>query len=369
MAEGVRPIDTEIKVLKQEKDKYFQSIRGICIICVVLIHCMTGEIFKNSASFSYNYHYWLISRQFIDFAVPIFIFLTGYFTNIDKVKQDTKSYFMKRGARLLIPFFLWSVIFSLRGFAADDFKIDVWNTIIKIVTGQAATGYYFIVALIQLILLTPLIIKEINKKSYLINALIHVLLFYGLYYSNYIVNKASDGSVFAFIFPTWFIYYYIGIYLKANKRDHLFTVSNNKTKEMTIAILILFAAFLMSLIECYFLKSINMPDVMLVSQIKVSTILYSVSLINLIFVVKRHYNITSGNILSFIGDNAFGIFFIHTLWLGIVNKGMAYIPIVQNILPLYQLVQLLLTITLSLLSIWVTKKIIGNKKAGFLFGF
>lgn len=71
----------DIRVTKT-KNVYWQYVRAICIICVVLIHCKTGIGYKDSGSESWNFHYWLIMRQFINFPVAIFVFLSGYFINI-----------------------------------------------------------------------------------------------------------------------------------------------------------------------------------------------------------------------------------------------------------------------------------------------
>lgn len=79
------------------RDDYFQGIRGLCIICVVLIHCMVGMSFKNNFELSYNYNYWLILRQFINFPVAVFIFLSAYFVNIERTKINKMEYFRNRG--------------------------------------------------------------------------------------------------------------------------------------------------------------------------------------------------------------------------------------------------------------------------------
>jgi len=78
-------------------DAYWQYIRGICIICVILIHCKTGVGYENNLIGSWNFDYWLIFRQFINFPVAVFIFLAGYFTNIEKAKKGYITYITNRG--------------------------------------------------------------------------------------------------------------------------------------------------------------------------------------------------------------------------------------------------------------------------------
>lgn len=52
---------------------YYQFIRGVCVLMVILIHTL-----YITDSFSINIIN-VIIRRLIDFAVPVFIFLAGYF--------------------------------------------------------------------------------------------------------------------------------------------------------------------------------------------------------------------------------------------------------------------------------------------------
>jgi len=67
-----------------KRDGFFQSVRGLCILCVVLIHCATGLEYKGIVGLTFNYDYWHIFRSFINFPIAIFIFLTAYFINVEQ---------------------------------------------------------------------------------------------------------------------------------------------------------------------------------------------------------------------------------------------------------------------------------------------
>lgn len=58
----------------ESKREYWQSVRGICILAVVLIHSLGG--FDYSAGYNTEF---IILRQIINFAVAIFVFMSGYF--------------------------------------------------------------------------------------------------------------------------------------------------------------------------------------------------------------------------------------------------------------------------------------------------
>src|SRR5665647_636289 len=103
-------MESNIQVLKT-REPYWQYIRGFCIICVILIHCKTGQSYENSSTFSWNFDYWLILRQLINIPVALFIFLSGYLANIQAPDARYIPYIKKRVLRLLIPFLTWSLFY------------------------------------------------------------------------------------------------------------------------------------------------------------------------------------------------------------------------------------------------------------------
>ena len=61
----------EVSILEM-KNQYWQMVRGVCILAVVMIHCPQG-------AFGVDKAIWLVIRQFINFPVALFIFMAGYF--------------------------------------------------------------------------------------------------------------------------------------------------------------------------------------------------------------------------------------------------------------------------------------------------
>ena len=71
----------------ERKRKYWQSIRGICILSVVLIHSLGG--FDYSVGYGTEF---VILRQIINFAVATFVFMAGYFVPAEKINSNDFSY-------------------------------------------------------------------------------------------------------------------------------------------------------------------------------------------------------------------------------------------------------------------------------------
>lgn len=59
-----------------KKQQFWQMIRGICILAVIMIHCPQGGAV------------WLGIRQVINFPVALFIFMAGYFVNPSKIDRN-----------------------------------------------------------------------------------------------------------------------------------------------------------------------------------------------------------------------------------------------------------------------------------------
>lgn len=71
------------------KSRYWQMIRGICILAVIMIHCPAGESGVSQTI-------WLALRQLINFPVAIFVFMAGYFVKAEKATM-TWTYLKNRG--------------------------------------------------------------------------------------------------------------------------------------------------------------------------------------------------------------------------------------------------------------------------------
>ena len=78
---------------KTNKSQYWQMIRGICILAVIMIHCPNAIGLKTG-----DFSVWLVLRQLINFPVALYVFMAGYFVNIDKIKKNTCAYLLNRGA-------------------------------------------------------------------------------------------------------------------------------------------------------------------------------------------------------------------------------------------------------------------------------
>ena len=133
----------------KEKREYWQSIRGICILAVVLIHSLSGFDYSSASNVKF-----VILRQVINFAVAIFVFMAGYFVNIETLSEKNFSYknwIFYRGGRLCIPFMIWSLLYSgleLLKIVHSGNEIHWLGFVYRFIVGKSATPFYYIVVLI-----------------------------------------------------------------------------------------------------------------------------------------------------------------------------------------------------------------------------
>lgn len=344
-----------------QRNNFWQAVRGICIICVVLIHCRSGISFKEDSIFlSWNYDYWLALRQFINFPVAIFIFLAGYFTNQEKVKKNVMEYFTGRVRRILVPYLIWTAFYTVIN-TVLGYDLGYKTLVKNLFLGGASTPLYYLVVLMQLVILTPILLeclksKWLNRLCFLITPM-YLLVMYYYQFSNH--RQMPFYSIFCF---AWFIFYYFGLYVNYMK---LYKSSNDKLK--TNAVFLVLVALCLSIVECYVLLYFGASDGFASSQIKISSYMYVITVINLLFLLEKKY-IQENSTLIKLGNASFGVYFAHCFVLIFVNKLMGYIPIIHNILPLYQLIQLTITIGVSYGIVVITKRVVGEKFSN-LIGF
>jgi len=125
-------------------------MRFISAFLVVLAHIDT---WGNGSNWARNFYY-TISRN----GVPLFFMMSGYL--LLSKEEDLWTFFRKRAAKIIIPFFVWSVVYDVffsQSFG-NVFTLEaVLKLFIRILRGPRATHLWFFYALIGLYLFTPIL--------------------------------------------------------------------------------------------------------------------------------------------------------------------------------------------------------------------
>lgn len=314
-------------------NKKIQVLRAFAISAVVMIHSNVDGLKA------------VIDRPFLNFAVALFVFCSGYLTKISV--NDIKVFYKKRILRVLIPYIIWSIIYTI---AYGDYREFFGN----ILTGKSCFTFYFIFVYIQLVIITPIIGKLLKSKYIWIGwsiTPIYILI------TRYLCNFM--GINLGFPFPetfcfAWFIYYYLGMALGNN----IITYNIGKKSSIKLYLFALIASEMEGLLW-YMYGDFDMAT----TQLRLTSIITSVMVLFLsyLFIINNKEIKTNllNRILVLIGDYSFGIYLSHILVRSVLSKipGYSYL-----IFPINSLTILIVTI----ICIFIGKKILGSRLSKYM---
>ncbi len=316
----------------KRKNWKIQLVRAIAIVCVVMIH--TSEDGLNQ----------IYIRPILNMGVGLFLFLSGYLTSFDI--KDKRAFYIKRIKKVLFPYIFWITVTAL---AKGEYK----KLPLYYLTSNASAQFYYILVYIQLVLLTPIIIRLLCSKykyiGWLITPVFSCLFIYLPIICGYeksgIISEIYKDSCFG-----WFIYYYLGLAL-GNER--IKPIGSNK-----VLIISYFISLLVQIGEGYifFQFQPHNPG----TQLKLSSYL-STSIIILLI-----YNYLNNNIeldlnnriiksCILLGDCSFGIYLVHLL----IIYGIKYFIPLYNKIPFC--LNSVVIITISFICVAIGKKILGRR--------
>ena len=243
-------------------------------------------------------------------------------------------------------------------------------------TGRAQAQLYYIIVLLELTLITPLLMKALANKK-VSTVILSITPVYLVMTTGFRYLTGAEISWMGRDFLAWIIFYYVGMMVKRNgwkRRNNFFLY------------FLCIIALILSVVEGLLANSLGMFS-LAISQVKISSMLYSLAVIALIMnrwlILKdrklypkskesSHSGFTGKIIhsLVYIGDISFGIYFCHTLVLKCVTFVLERIGVMEIFsLPFIQLLQFFLALILSVIGIIIVQKIDKKRKLCPYIGF
>jgi surface polysaccharide O-acyltransferase-like enzyme len=340
------------------RDLIFDSFRGIAIIAVVAIHA----IYLGGDPYSPAFLYY---RQLLNFCVPAFFFMAGYWASKKQIRsfKEYKIFLKRKLFRIGIPYLFWSFIFL--GYSA--FKkpgFDGFEAMFSLLTGRACIGYYFVIAIAQVYVLTPLL-QYINRRLNwygLILVFVFNLAVISVLYLSRLLHAIRPLPI-ALPFYSWIIYYEFGLFW--GERFSRVSVSSKMRAFIPFGIL---AFLLVSVFEVSIILSRYNDAEFASYAIKFSSFAYSTFVI-LGFLFWRQYFRRLPRLLSIIGRYSFGIYLIHVIFLGCFVKLFGNFSAIDSFQPAYQLLLVVATIGVCLVFISSARKFLPEFVSVKIFGF
>lgn len=349
---------------ESKKIDLWQVVRGICIICVVQIHCLAGigDVYSPVEQV-----YYLLVRNLINFPVPVFFFISGYFaaytlSNTRRTAENLGGYYWNRILKLLVPYLVWSIIYSV----FDAFRngvVDFEDIMFKLLSGKAAVPFYYIIVLMYFTLLTPILIRTVNIKSAKFFPFIASI---GLLITLYIL-QLMGVSFWDYVHytPVWLVFYYGGIYffIKEVRID---------LKKSSLVVLIAIA-FIFEVIENIWISHEFGYENMAYGMIRIAGFIYSWLICLLAYKACReneNIDMLSNKLLQIlkkIGDCSYGIFYIHYLLIIVISFILRRMNISSFVI--FRMMEVCGSIVFSYWAIQINVKIMGKRHARFWLGF
>lgn len=101
-----------------------QIFPAIAVIAVVMIYATPADQWQ------------VFCKPFINFAVATFIFLSGYLTKADN--ENWLKFYVRRITHVLVPYFIWTVIYSIPDIQSSGPSALVKNLLCTAVMGKRA---------------------------------------------------------------------------------------------------------------------------------------------------------------------------------------------------------------------------------------
>ncbi len=344
--------------MPKDRDLSFDAFRGLAIIAVVAIHAvyLGGSLHKSA---------WLSYCQFLIFAVPAFLFMSGYWSSKENVRSlaDYRAFLAKRFSRILIPYLFWSSI--LIGYSlVRSRNVDGYKIICTFLTGGAGVGYYFIIVLAQQYIITPFLVyinRRLNVYGLVLVAVFNVGSLLILYFSRLLNVTARIPLVLPFY--SWIIYYELGLYV--GERYNKISAASKIRVGIPVAAIIF---GVLSAIEANFIMSRYGNLAFAGMPIKFSSLLYSLCIIFLFLSAKEYFGRLPG-VLAEIGYNSFGIYFIHAIVLNQLIRVFQENEKMQLYQPLYQLLLVAATLFICLVLIGIARRLLPGSFCVKILGF
>jgi surface polysaccharide O-acyltransferase-like enzyme len=333
--------------------KHFDALRGLAIIAVVAIHS-TGSGLKFNFN-DFNFHFTIFFRNLLNFAVPMFLAISGFFL-LNK-KNDTlldhKLFLQRQIPKVLIPCYFWSFCFFVLLVYVTGKSVKV--EFVKLITFQTVVPYYFIALITQYYIALPFIKKLVSNAGLAISVVISIfstiIIFYIRYYTDIqLLTIVYGGCIF-----TWIMFFVLGMYLK--KFEHL-NIPNN------ILVLLIIIFYALSCVESYLLILKYNQPADAVTAVKPSSFLFSFFLIIYLF---KNFKLSNNNILIKLGKASFGIYLIHVYALKFISKlQYDFFNQLENISIFKFSFLIIFTLLLSYCAIKFTNKFVSNNKSRYI---
>jgi probable poly-beta-1,6-N-acetyl-D-glucosamine export protein len=344
-------------------------LNGLAIVAVVLNHAAGWGVYQVTSG-TMSYYIVLAIEKLADFAVPAFLFVSGFF--VAYAAQGNNSISWKtvrtRITTLLIPYVIWSTVFFVCD-ALTGSTYGPWEYLRRLVTGEAAPPYFYVPLIIQFYLLSPWIAawaKTNGKRLLVLSALFQ----YGVMIVHYVLLLGANAPALDLLtrltpywtFFTWIFFFSFGVVYGARLRELQSRLARFKWY-LLVAVVILGALAILETEVIYRLTGTDQRG----SPLTILASFYAIAFI-LCFLSFDKVSIPFSRTIQQLGAHSYGIYLVHPLVL-------LYIPHIAFVMTwmmahprLYLPIVVILAIGIPYLLMTIVAKTWARRSYRYLFG-
>ncbi len=319
---------------------YFDFVRGLAIVFVVFNHSYSG----NPLSGTFIQELYLVFREIVTCAVPLFLAESGYFLAKKEIRgwKQYWEFVSGHSFRVWLPMVVW----SLPLFFINDHQNLLLSACFMLMGGYSI--YYFIALIIQYYVMQPVLAK-VERGGVILCFVITCISTAFVCYLMAIKGIGLKLIEAVGTFPIWLVYPTLGYYIRKKGCDY----------KLWPWIVVLLLGLIACVLES---KALYMPYKQGLGATKLSAVFFSCAAIMVLFNNKVQNALTGKSIaykvLLFLGEISFGIYLTHKYFLDFLVA-----PFINDTIA-----RTVLTLSLSTAFIVLVKSLIpkiANKYMGF----
>ncbi len=346
------------------RDLYWDFWKGCAIISVVIIHALFST--RDFQPGTFNNNFGLYFRQLLMFAVPIFFGIAGYFSINPNQKFSSRDFLKSRTKRLLPPYLVWTLIYTAVQQGPEALNLHL--LIKKLALGTGIGIGYFVIALFQWILITPLLLKIKRLKTGILISIALTILSTIFYYHFSFVDAESFFSSFpgnALPFFAWSPFYLVGFLVK---KFDCRAITNKQY--LRVALFAYLTFLILSIIEAHTLNAYGLQS-LATSQLKLTSKLMSLNLLILILSKKLPgADQLSGKatLICTLGQRSYSVYLTHMIFMPTTIILLSKFPEIYQLQPLFVALTATIVIGLSITLDRSFKALLPKNNFALIFG-
>ena len=213
--------------VKKKKVSEVNIMVAIATVFVIFIHTSSEAFWYYDKGSLYSIIVYTFNK-ILSFAVPCFIFMSGFKLSHSKKIISLKDYvcFLKRRIiKIYLPYVLIAAIYIYYLSKHNYINMNITQMIVSILRGDFSSPFYFIVIIMQFYIIFPVFQRIINKKNSWIVLILAI--FISMYFKVVVLKSNIEGNILINfyknqsdrIFISYLAYFVFGSVFSINYED------------------------------------------------------------------------------------------------------------------------------------------------------